>query len=67
MGFLRNFIFGKGKQEPDFLDAEYEPLREKLNGAGLDETALRNMEPDERVQALETARLDPYDYIYLAC
>lgn len=35
--------------------------------AGLSEETLREMEPDERVTALEQAHLDPYDYIYLAC
>ena len=49
------------------LDAEYEPVREELTLAGLSEEALRNMDPDDRVAALEQAQLDPYDYIYLAC
>jgi len=49
------------------LDAQYEPFREELSLAGLDEEALRKMDPDDRVAALEQARLDPYDYIYLAC
>lgn len=49
------------------LDAEYEPYRESLRDAGLSEEALRQMDPDDRVAALESARLDPYDYIYLAC
>jgi len=49
------------------LDAEYEPLRDALDRVGLSEDALRRMEPDDRVAALEKARLDPYDYIYLAC
>ena len=49
------------------LDAEYEPFREELSLAGLDEEVLRKMEPDDRVAALEKASLDPYDYIYLAC
>ena len=49
------------------LDAEYAPRRRKLRAAGLDEKALRRMPPDERVAALEQARLDPYEYIYLAC
>ena len=53
--------------QEDILDAEYEPFRRELNLAGLQETELRNMEPDERVAALEQAKLDPYDYIYLAC
>lgn len=49
------------------LDAEYEPMRRQLRIAGLDETELRQMDPDDWVAALENARLDPYDYIYLAC
>ena len=49
------------------MDAEYEPYQEELRLAGLDEEGLRNMDPDERVAALEQAHLDPYDYIYLAC
>lgn len=49
------------------LDAEYEPFREELSLAGLSEDALRSMDPDDRVSALEQAKLDPYDYIYLAC
>lgn len=49
------------------LDAEYEPQRARLRMAGLNETELRQMEPDDRVAVLEKARLDPYDYIYLAC
>lgn len=48
-------------------DAEYEPCRASLRDAGLSEEALRAMTPDDRVAALEQARLDPYDYIYLAC
>ena len=49
------------------VDAEYEPLRVELLHAGLSEEQLRQMDPDDRVAALEEARLDPYDYIYLAC
>ena len=56
-----------GKQEVLWLDAEYEPYREELIQAGLSEEQLRRMDPDDRVAALEEARLDPYDYIYLAC
>ena len=51
----------------EILDAEYEPFRRELNLAGLLETELRKMDPDDRVAALEQANLDPYDYIYLAC
>ena len=50
-----------------YLDAEYEPYREELALAGLSEEQLREMDPDDRVAALEQAKLDPYDYIYLAC
>lgn len=49
------------------MDAEYEPFRDELSLAGLDEEKLRKMDPDDRVAALEQAKLDPYDYIYLAC
>lgn len=49
------------------LEAEYAPLRRKLRSAGLDEAILRRMDPDDRVALLERAKLDPYDYIYLAC
>lgn len=42
-------------------------LPEALRRAGLDEESLRRMDPDDRVAALERAKLDPYDYIYLAC
>ena len=49
------------------MDAEYAPVREELRLAGLNEEELRNMDPDDRVTALEQAKLDPYDYIYLAC
>ena len=49
------------------VDAEYEPLQDELSLAGLNEEELRNMDPDDRVAVLEQAKLDPYDYIYLAC
>lgn len=49
------------------MDAEFEPYREELALAGLSEAELREMDPDDRVAALEQAQLDPYDYIYLAC
>ena len=54
-------------QEAPAPDAEYEPMRKELERVGLDEETLRRMEPDDRVAALERARLDPYDFIYLAC
>lgn len=63
--FLRE-LFLLHSPEP-VPDAEFEPVREELLLAGLDEEDLRQMEPDERVAALEQAQLDPYDYIYLAC
>lgn len=53
--------------EASVLDAPFEPYREELFQAGLSEADLRQMDPDDRVAALEQARLDPYDYIYLAC
>lgn len=56
-----------GKPEERIMDAEYEPYREELHLAGLSEAELRQMDPDDRVAALEEAQLDPYDYIYLAC
>ena len=58
--------FGR-KPEEVALDAEYISCREELRLAGFREEDLRNMEPDARVALLEQARLDPYDYIYLAC
>ena len=55
------------KPEEMALDAEYTSCREELRLAGLREEELRKMDPDDRVALLEQARLDPYDYIYLAC
>ena len=63
--FLKALFYGK--PEDRFLDAEYEPYREELALAGLSESQLLQMTPDDRVAALEQAKLDPYDYIYLAC
>ena len=63
--FLQNLFHGNLFQSA--MDAEYEPCREELRLAGLREEDLRQMNPDERVAALEQANLDPYDYIYLAC
>ena len=40
--------------------------RRSLRAAGLSEKQLRSMDPDARVEALEQANLDPYDYIFLA-
>lgn len=53
--------------EKQVLDAEYEPFRDELSQAGLNEEELRKMDPDDRVAVLEQAKLDPYDYIYLGC
>ena len=61
----RKLVYGSEKEQA--VDAEYEPYREELYLAGLSEAQLRQMEPDDRVAALEKAELDPYDYIYLAC
>ncbi len=63
--FFQKLIYRKPEEQ--VMDAEYEPYREELSLAGLSEAELRRMDPDERVAALEEARLDPYDYIYLAC
>ena len=66
--FFRDFIHFRERPEGDrAVDAEFEPFRDELTLAGLDEEELRNMDPDDRVAALEQAQLDPYDYIYLAC
>jgi len=65
IGFLRELFHVK--PENHAIDAEYEPFRDELRLAGLDEEKLRQMEPDDRVAVLERAKLDPYDYIYLAC
>lgn len=61
-----HILFPKNPME-QAMDAEYEPYQEELRLAGLDEEGLRKMDPDDRVAALEQAKLDPYDYIYLAC
>lgn len=68
LDFFRTFLCTNPLRPGDSaLDAEYEPFREELQQAGLSEEELRNMDPDDRVAALEQASLDPYDYIYLAC
>ena len=65
---FRNLMYNQALPEEDWaMDADFEPCREELVLAGLDEEELRNMDPDDRVAALEQAHLDPYDYIYLAC
>ena len=61
------FVNKEAQRLQQLLDAEYAPRRRKLRAAGLDEQALRQMDPDDRVAVLEQARLDPYEYIYLAC
>ena len=66
--FFRDFIYFRERTEADrAVDAEFEPCRNELELAGLSEEELRNMDPDDRVAALEGAHLDPYNYIYLAC
>lgn len=68
IGFLRELFHGNPEYAEDRpVDAEYEPFRDELSLAGLDEKELRKMDPDDRVAVLEKAKLDPYDYIYLAC
>lgn len=68
IGFLRELLrVNPLLAEDQVLDAEYEIYRDELSLAGLDEEELRKMDPDDRVAVLEQARLDPYDYIYLAC
>ena len=53
--------FLRKKENPEkMLTLQLRRQRLQLRRAGL-------MEPDERVVALEQARLDPYDFIYLAC
>ena len=66
MGFLRYFL-GHACSKTAFSGQEYREQRSELANAGLSEEALRKMDPDDRVAALEQARLDPYDFIYLAC
>ena len=65
IAFLRELFHGNTEEQ--VMDAEYELYRDALSLAGLDEEELRQMDPDDRVAALEQAKLDPYDYIYLAC
>jgi len=60
--------FWRKSENPErMLSNQLRRQRLQLRRAGLKERALRKMEPDERVAALERARLDPYDFIYLAC
>lgn len=65
IAFIKALFIGNGNDSA--LEASGEPCRDELRLAGLDEEALRQMDPDDRVIALEQAKLDPYDYIYLAC
>lgn len=68
IGFLRALLQVNPLLAEDRpVDAEYKPFQDELSLAGLDEEELRKMDPDDRVAVLEQARLDPYDYIYLAC
>ena len=55
--FMAWRIFGKSEEDKAF-NAAHQPLREELASAGLDEETLRKMDPDDRVAALEKARLD---------
>ena len=66
-GFAAGLFLLKPRSIQKVLDAEYAPCRESLRKAGLNEAKLREMDPDDRVAVLEGARLDPYDFIYLAC
>ncbi len=60
--------FWERNENPEkMLSLQLRQQRLQLRRAGLRETVLRKMKPDERVAALEQARLDPYDFIYLAC
>ena len=61
MGKFLRFLFAQS------VDAEFEVFQDEPVIAGIPESQLRKMEPDERVAALEKANLDPYDYIYLCC
>lgn len=65
--WIRLFRVCPAHPEDITLEAEYRPRRAELASAGLSEDALRKMDPDDRVAALEQAQLDPYDFIYLAC
>lgn len=68
LDFFHKWLSANGRHPEDRpVDADYVPVRDELSLAGLDEETLRKMDPDDRVAALEQAKLDPYDYIYLAC
>ena len=63
--FIHHLI--QAKKRESLLDAEYKPYRSQLQRAGLSERKLRRMDPNDRVRALEEAKLNPYDFIFLAC
>ena len=63
--FIQHLI--QAKKREALLDAEYKPYRSQLQKAGLSERKLRRMDPNDRVRALEEAKLNPYDFIFLAC
>ena len=63
--FLKSLFDGNTPER--MLDAQVRPFRKQLLMAGLNEDELRKMDPDERVAVLERAKLNPFDYIYLAC
>ena len=63
--FLRSVFCGNTPER--MLDAQVRPFRKRLRLAGLNEDELRRMDPDERVAVLEGVKLNPFDYIYLAC
>ena len=55
------------KKREALLEAEYKPFRAQLHRVGLSERKLRRMDPNDRVRVLEKAKLNPYDFIFLAC
>lgn len=65
MEFIHDYFIQKKREA--LLEAQYKPYRAQLHRVGLSERRLRRMEPDERVRALEQAKLNPYDFIFLAC
>lgn len=65
MEFIHDYI--RLKKREALLQAQYKPYRAQLHRVGLSERRLRRMAPDERVRALEQAKLNPYDFIFLAC
>ena len=65
MEFIHQLVLRRRREA--LLQAQYKPYRAQLHQVGLSERKLRRMEPDARVQALEKAKLNPYDFIFLAC